>query len=1556
MATPQRHKIRELVVELDAPWEVQLPKIQHRLQVLLHGEIKSKIEKWLDQYAPADQLIDLGDLELDLGDLSEYNLEQDFERHFEACILPILKERLRNLTAPHAIDPKAPQADWVPFFLKRGALPWWVSAIPAAEIPAAFRLWLKDKPADAQALLRKDAKALARMLYHLPEMDWEMLLELVPASQRPWLKGWWQRFKIGLQRQKPTIREAIKAAAFEVALQWSFSRPDAADAEAAFAQVFRQKMLAKFPDWEGIEGGKNLSIGNVATAAPTAEMVWQAIISGRQKGSSPQSRMEIWEQLSPAQRTAQWSKPAFLQWLSTPSAQTMPEQWWESWDRMGVSGHWKQPTLIWEHWQHALQPLEGESHAIPWIALRKKFIREWQPRGNDAQSLRQEILVWILAEWKKLDDSSPAQWFASIAQSIASGTEIPPFVARQAVELALEAELADLFTNLSPSKRAAFIRRNWARWTQEGETYLPKGTFAHWAKELLGKRFKHFDAWIKRLQPSLPSSAAAFSFHPSHPQFWLAVLEAAAFKEKEAETAYLQGQFRAIQQENILSPSALRQLFGQNPWRIALPDLDLQPAQSQPVAWQDHPAFAQQLAYWIHLPLQKWEWVKVGENEMMQGLVQEWEREVKRIAQLHFGAGAEPSQDLEALEQHWAQAFRAFWWHSPAEMATQLQAIGEANEAFATPELPHFPAIPSAAALRQILTVSAGSGSVSLGKAAILHWAKSPGLPALLANLPTDQRELVLGWFAPQWQVQLDQALTVWEAADLPAKAFWIVIFSFLFSTSSSPVLIHALQSLLQHNPEAETRISLFLRSSSEDLGPWAHLFPSSSLLSHPSWQKWEKHLESHPQFQESIRDKWRAFLSRQQAKPAQISWKILSEWANWLNITPAEWVEWAIQAAPTEDAKALVAFLPVASPLLPQAIWNPISGFPKTAELIQMVSEAETLSASRQKMETLWETWGAKAGFVDWVAALPFNLQTTLLKWKAPAHFSFVASLRKDWEILTMEANAIPVNERDFWRQIWRTLSDYRPGAAMQQQWVQGILGTIGIPSTAYLPLIVRVSHTLKLGKWFSDAAKLLPPAEPLEPETEWVQFLLHGKLMPGLEMASVKTRMLALAKSHPQVMRQILRKMGSSATVAHNIQLLLAEAEWLELTGNLLQLPLISLKQLHAETRKWMQADSTLSKWAPEWSKQLIQLGWQAASVRNLADLWEKATLLTAAMAKIPLSQFLLQLDRSFQSLSLPLLFHSSSGIRQTWESEIANLQEPKPDSAQAFLRRQFPYHGPQIDDCFALMLRLIPTTVTPDTLWEIIAAPLRKRSMTWENWLMAAWKAFMGQWKSQSWASKLPDAWEQTLPHFLHPQSASRLLDALQAMELSVLPPPPTPALEAWETPENMPEIAVSYAGLVLMAPYMGRYFEVLGLMENGKFKGEKQRKRAIFLLIYLAGGQKPTEAELLLPKILCGKDWDAWLPPTAIRVKQREADLTLSLLATAISYWTTLGTTSPETMQETFLQRKGTLAITEEKWILTVDSQSYDLLLRTLPWGISPVNLPWMKQLLHVEWKY
>ena len=165
----------------------------------------------------------------------------------------------------------------------------------------------------------------------------------------------------------------------------------------------------------------------------------------------------------------------------------------------------------------------------------------------------------------------------------------------------------------------------------------------------------------------------------------------------------------------------------------------------------------------------------------------------------------------------------------------------------------------------------------------------------------------------------------------------------------------------------------------------------------------------------------------------------------------------------------------------------------------------------------------------------------------------------------------------------------------------------------------------------------------------------------------------------------------------------------------------------------------------------------------------------------------------------------------------------------------------------------------------------------------------------------------------------------------------------------------ELYIGNAGLVILWPFLGQFFEQLGLLEERQFRDEVARHRAVGLLQFLADGRPEPPPEYLLPlnKVLCGVDveevFDFGPPFTDAEIEESAA-----LLQAVIAHAPVLGNMAVPGFRGTFLLRKGQLSTRDGVWLLRVERETYDVVLDRFPWNVNIVKLPWMTAMMQVEW--
>jgi hypothetical protein len=164
-----------------------------------------------------------------------------------------------------------------------------------------------------------------------------------------------------------------------------------------------------------------------------------------------------------------------------------------------------------------------------------------------------------------------------------------------------------------------------------------------------------------------------------------------------------------------------------------------------------------------------------------------------------------------------------------------------------------------------------------------------------------------------------------------------------------------------------------------------------------------------------------------------------------------------------------------------------------------------------------------------------------------------------------------------------------------------------------------------------------------------------------------------------------------------------------------------------------------------------------------------------------------------------------------------------------------------------------------------------------------------------------------------------------------------------------------IYIGNAGVVIVGPYLPRLFSILQLTDKDSFTSLSSAHRAVHLIQYIVTGATSTpEPVLVLNKILCGLPITAPIP-LDIDLRAREQAAIEDMLAAIIAHWKAIGRTSVAGLRESFLQRDGRLSATEDTWQLRVESKCFDMLLDRLPWAYTMLKYPWMKRVLHVDWR-
>ncbi len=170
-----------------------------------------------------------------------------------------------------------------------------------------------------------------------------------------------------------------------------------------------------------------------------------------------------------------------------------------------------------------------------------------------------------------------------------------------------------------------------------------------------------------------------------------------------------------------------------------------------------------------------------------------------------------------------------------------------------------------------------------------------------------------------------------------------------------------------------------------------------------------------------------------------------------------------------------------------------------------------------------------------------------------------------------------------------------------------------------------------------------------------------------------------------------------------------------------------------------------------------------------------------------------------------------------------------------------------------------------------------------------------------------------------------------------------------------PQGRPDTYfISNAGLVILWPFMEKLYDNLGYLRKGAFMNIEKQERALLVTNFLINGGYDIEEQWLpLNKLLTG--WPLPMPVKKyFRITTKERNESLMVLQSVITHWKALKNTSIRGLRETFLWRNGIISSKGQGWQLNVERKTVDVLLDQLPWSMSTIKLPWMDEILFVEW--
>lgn len=163
------------------------------------------------------------------------------------------------------------------------------------------------------------------------------------------------------------------------------------------------------------------------------------------------------------------------------------------------------------------------------------------------------------------------------------------------------------------------------------------------------------------------------------------------------------------------------------------------------------------------------------------------------------------------------------------------------------------------------------------------------------------------------------------------------------------------------------------------------------------------------------------------------------------------------------------------------------------------------------------------------------------------------------------------------------------------------------------------------------------------------------------------------------------------------------------------------------------------------------------------------------------------------------------------------------------------------------------------------------------------------------------------------------------------------------------------SVLFAGCILLYPYLHRLFKELGYLSADKKIKQSKQSRAVTLMIYLlTGAEQAFDYQLHFVKWLLGIPVDALISIEENSLDKKEISEADNVLLSFKTHWAVLKNSSFTNIRESFLQRAGMMKLYDQQCHITIERKGIDVLIDQIPFSLSIIRLPWIKQQIIVTW--
>lgn len=191
------HIIQKLFIELSVPCSEDTFGLSQRLEQLLQERLYPKLEPVFDRLSGSGQWMELDKLEIDLGELSmQQNDDQWLDQAYKQ-FRDIIESAVASASQTTAKDRPHQQIDCLAYFLQQGHLPWWAGEL---DLEKLLEEQIDRQPRKMLALL-KSPIARKRWIAQFPDRLHQALLDAL-AIHLPVSLAAWQDHVTFLPRQQ----------------------------------------------------------------------------------------------------------------------------------------------------------------------------------------------------------------------------------------------------------------------------------------------------------------------------------------------------------------------------------------------------------------------------------------------------------------------------------------------------------------------------------------------------------------------------------------------------------------------------------------------------------------------------------------------------------------------------------------------------------------------------------------------------------------------------------------------------------------------------------------------------------------------------------------------------------------------------------------------------------------------------------------------------------------------------------------------------------------------------------------------------------------------------------------------------------------------------------------------------------------------------------------------------------------------------------------------------------------------------------------------------------